>query len=347
MRGKQIGARCAGAILAALLFLGNAPAPQVAAQENIYTVTFRPGDVGVFTDPEGIGESYVNSGAAVDYEITQHKAVKLRVKAGTTLPALLQAEDVKADPGYFAKSAAQWGPAAGLAVDRNLDYVVDYGRLVDGVEYTVTFTDSQSGVQIAPSATAYANVGDIVTYTAPSSIISHQQGIYSLQGEAGKQMTLSADSGKNILTYTYTNLYDPGTNIVENVVTVEGPVEEETVTNVVFVNGAAISAARAPAAGGEADARAGENEPEDNPGGAAVIEDEETPLAGDAAESDVGDNPGGADTVTIEDQEVPGAGAPEGEAPNSAALAIAAVGAAALAALIIWFKVRRKKKEQQ
>lgn len=322
--------------------------PAMAASS--YTVTYRPGEVGSFSDAQKLADRYANGypGVVTKAEVTERGALKLTVAAGSDVPVAPQADEIAAGENYFVKNTSEWGPAAGEKVTGNLDFVVDYGKLVNGVEYTVRFVDSESGESIAPSSTIYGNIGSEYSYTAASMIVNSDYAKYALAGENTQKITLKDNAADNVMTFTYSNTYDPGTQVVENVVTVGGGTVEEVQTNIVYVGGTPVpGGGAAQGGGGQAADEGGQAGGEEGP--EVVIPDNETPLeetpGGESSESPSGEasESGSDETVTIPEDETPLAQTPQ-ESPLNMAVAAAVIAAvAAVAVLIIWMQARKKK----
>lgn len=320
-----------------------------------YTVTFRPGNVGQFgIASEDNADKTVKEMAQevadiyyAQYEttVTENGAIKVKVPAGADMPAV---------PGYIIPDAGYcvrtWGPEQGAKVTKNVDYVADYGRLTDGVEYTVKYVDEESGESLAPFLTAYANIGDTVSVTAPASIMTSDAGEYVLTSEATQELTLVADAASNVITFNYVYSYDPGT-VTENViVTIPGDTVVTTQTNTVYVEGEPVTVPGAVVI--EDDDTPLDDTPEDDDADVqgeeeqeiVDIEDEDTPLAGTVE----GETTGDAEEVIvdIEDEEAPLAGVPEAEGGINTAVIVAGVFAvAAFAVFMIWLQSKRKKAE--
>lgn len=330
--------------------------PAINAQAaSEYTITFRPGNVGQFgiasednsmktvkDMAQEVADIYY---AQYETTVTENGAIKVKVPAGAAMPAT--PGYVIPDEGYCVRS---WGPEQGETVRKNVDYVVDYGRLIDGVEYTVKYVDEESGESLAPFATAYANIGDTVTVNAPATITTSDAGEYVLTSAATQEITLSADAASNVVTFTYAYNYDPGTVTEDIIVNVPGDtvVTTETVTTYVD-NGTTVvpGATVIPDAGADAgaDNQEGEDQGEDTPDagnedegdqGTVEIEDDETPLAD-------GSNDAEEDTVSIEDEEAPLSALEREQNANAAIIVASIFGVAAVALATVWLQSRRKK----
>lgn len=323
------------------------PAVKVRAAES-YTVTFRPGNVGAFAlsaDAAGGAKENAEAVAALNYagyevEVTLRGAIKVTVPAGAAVPAA--PSYIVAEDGYFVKDTSIWGPA-GETVDRNMDFVVDYGKLVDGVEYTVEYVDSSSGESIAPVYITQANAGESRTVTAPSQIVISGGVVYNLTSEASLEKVLDADASKNVFTFRYST--EPAGSVEEEIVTyVDGGtvITTETVTTVID-NGQTVATGGTLAGGGAgagADANAGAGEEEQD---TVQIEDEQTPLADQVPGNDAGDDRG--ELVTIDEEEVALAATPFEKSVSPVAVVFAALSAAlAVGAAGFWFFMRKKRK---
>ncbi len=185
-----------------------------AAQET-YTVTYRPGNVGCFAlsdteshDKQEMAQEvaellYGGNQDIQEIAVTQNGAIKLVVKHGATIPTAPGAAYIKANEGYFVKNISEWGADEAAVVEKNVDFVVDYGKLVNGVEYTVQYVDVQSNTSVAPVAVAYGNVGDTIEVTAPEKITLSGVANYLLTSAGTEKLVLSEDSSQNVVTFTY------------------------------------------------------------------------------------------------------------------------------------------------
>lgn len=351
MRKHSLMKKIASGVMALAMTVALMPAMNAQAASE-YTVTFRPGNVGQF----GIASEDNTSKTAQEmaqevadilygqYEttVTEMGAIKVKVAAGSDMP--IAPGYVIADAGYCVRT---WGPAAGEKVTKNVDYVVDYGRLIDGVEYTVKYVDEESGESLAPFLTAYANVGDTIEVSAPATIVTSDAGQYVLTSEATQELTISADAEENVIVFTYAYDYDPGTVTEDVVVTVPGDTVVNTETVITYVDG----------------------EPVVQPG-AVVIDDEDTPLDNtpddDANADNQDENPDeDQEIVDIEDEDTPLADGPEAEDAfvdiedeetplvnfdgeseggiNTAVIVASVFAVAAVAVAMIWLQSKRKK----
>lgn len=310
-----------------------------------YTVTFRPGNVGAFavsSQAQGSAKEKAQEVAALNYagyetEVTQRGAIKVTVPAGSPAPAA--PSQIVAEEGYFVKDASSWGPS-GEPVDRNVDYVADYGKLVDGVEYTVEYVDDSSGESIAPVYIAQANKGESRKVTAPARIVISGGAAYNLVSDGTLEKELAADAAKNVFTFRYT--LETGRTIEEERVTYTdgGTVTvTETVTRVVdngqtMTEGTGTTGAPA-VAGPAADAEEEEADTQQ-----VEIPEEDTPLASGIPEEEEDG------ILTIEEEETPlAAGIKSEENGNPAVMAAAAITVVLAAGSgCLWLIVRKKRK---
>ena len=304
---------------------------------NSYTVTFRPGNVGSFQ--QDAVDSLTNSYGAENVTVTTHGAIKVTVNAGVEIPAAptyIQAKD-----GYFVK--AGWASTDANKVDRDMDFVVDYARLVDGVEYTIEFVDSASGESIAPAYIAQANKGESRTETAPAQIVISGGAVYNLSSAASITLVLDADATKNVFTFKYT-MAPAGTVIEEVIIGEDGEIitttdyVTTTINNGTTVVGGGAAAGGAGGAGGAAGGGAAEGGEAAGGNEAVEIPDEETPLAGGISEGS--EEPAGM--VEIGEEDVPLA---SGEEPmaNMALIGASVFGAGAVMLAGLWLYMKKKR----
>lgn len=253
-----------------------------------YTVVFHPGNVGSFTDIDDVVNVYSNQEGVVSAESTQHKAIKLVVKPNTKIAAPL---GIAAEGDYYYRQ--QWNETVQETVTKNADYVPQFGRLVDGIEYQVKFLIQGTETSVYPPVFNRGNVGDELSFTALTSIPVSAGAYYILQGVPARTLVLDSDSDKNILIFEYvlqdryavtsesTLLTDGGTVTTVESVTVPGAAAPAA-----GGGGGAAPAAVAPAAAEEADA------------GLTNIDQGQTALAASVPESP-------EETTTIEEPETP------------------------------------------
>lgn len=320
---------CSG-LMAILVGVVLMPAVKVHAAST-YTVTFRPGNVGTF-DTSNVAALYGSN-----VEITSHGAIKITVNAGDAMPAAYPY--VTPNEGYFVKS---WGPSEST-VTQNVDYVVDYGKLVDGVEYTVKYVDSKSGESVAPFVTQYGNIGETVEATAPATLTTSDAGTYVLQSVATQSLTLTEDALANVLVFEYTNNYNSGTVVEEVVNYVDGGTTNVTETYVTTIdNGTTVEPGANVIQGGGNGNNAADNGAQDNPGN-VTIEEEDTPLADAVPGADTQEQDNQGEVVIIEDGATPLSDTTGSAVLNPVVLWAGAAGLAAMVLTMVWVISKRKR----
>lgn len=334
---KSFISACVACVIAMLL-----PSLNVYAADT-YTVTFRPGNVGYFAteaneggDKQAMAEVVASQEyGGYSYSVTKNGAIKVTVPSGMaapTAPTYIQAQS-----GYFVKNSASWGPT-GEAVDRNTDYVVDYGKLVDGVEYTVKYVDSVSGESIAPVYIAQANIGESRSVTAPAQIVISGGAVYNLTSAGTLELVLDADSSKNVFTFSYT-LAPSGTTVDEVVIGADGQIITTTDYVTTTTGGTQTVVAAGGAGAGEG---GGEQGAVAEDGGADVvaIEEEGTPLADNDGNGD-----DTTDTLNISEGDVPLANR-EDSLANMAMLGASIFAFGAMFAAGMWLYIKKKHSEE-
>lgn len=351
MRRKVLNSRILTGLFAFALLVAMLPAVKAEASANkTYTVTYRPGNVGYFAiekndegDVQAMAQAVADQLYGESATATAKGAIKITVPQGGEMPQAPAYIQIKGD-NYFAKSASEWGPAkdGAAAVTQNVDYVVDYSRLVNGVEYTIRYTDRVSGESIAPSVTAKASDGYEVKSTAPSVIVLSANSRYRLVSDAESSIVLKAEQD-NILTFEY-EFVTGETTVTEIVTETDGGTIVTTETNTVYIDNGTTTegGTAAPGGGGAAAADAGV------PAEVIEIEDEETPLADlpDAAGEETASDSSGSSQqpVTIEDEETPLASF-EQSGMNPAVWIVLASIAALGAAGAAWIAAQRRQRK--
>lgn len=251
-----------------------------------YTVTFHPGNVGSFTDLEEVVAIY-DAQEGVSAVSTEMGAIKLKVAPNTKIAAPL---GIAAEGDYYYRQ--QWNETVEETVTKNADYVPQFGRLVDGIEYQVKFLIQGTETSVYPPVFNRGNVGDELSFTALTSIPVSAGAYYILQGVPARTLVLDSDSDKNILVFEYV-LQDRYAVTSESTLLTDGG----TVTTVesVTVPGAAPAAA---GGGGAAPAAVAPAAAEEAPA-LTEIDNGQTALAASVPES-----PEEA-TTTIEEPETP------------------------------------------
>lgn len=372
---KKMRKRIAGLLTAILCAAFVLPATGVKAAEvpektvREYTVTFRAGNVGTFStsDFEGndkieVKENYI--------KVTVAKGETVANVAGSiwkddhALNAWLKSNvDVKKNadqtPIYAVKDLAADGGIVTASVKRNAEYVLDYGRLVDPVSYTVLYVDSQSGEQIATPTIVYANAGEQLTI--------YPKGIENYTASEEKQDLTLAKDADNTVTFHYTysgevetitttvvNKVPGTTTTVEEINEIEQIVETTGTGNNSQQTGGAVTDL-----GNDRNTNAGGNEtPADNTDNTddnqangdnagdntTDIQEEEPPLDDGTNGSSASDE---NNTNTIDDEEVPLAGGAQQASSNAVLVSMIGGILVALLAVIAAVVVSRKKKAKK
>lgn len=193
---------CTGMLLSATPVLA---AADTAADTAEYTVTLRPGSIAQFSDE--FVDAYVNTYGA---EVTgKTGSIKVKLNPGETIPMLPDDGDLiykDSAKGRYTMNT-DWYPDTNV-VTGNESFVVKYDALVDAVEYKVRYVDSQSGEDVAPPVITQGNAGQTYTY------YSQQIANYSCD-TASQSLTLTGNSGDNVITFEYTSTLEPEVNRVE------------------------------------------------------------------------------------------------------------------------------------
>lgn len=347
MRGQCLLKKIAVSAMA--LTVAFAMMPSVSAHAaSEYTVTFRPGNVGQFgiaseANSEASAKDMAQEVAdilygAYDASVTENGAIKIKVPAGASIPAA--PAYIIPDEGYFVKT---WGPESGTTVNKNADYVVDYGRLTDGVEYTVKYVDEQSGESIAPFATAYANVGESVQINAPATITTSDAGTYVLTSTATQQIVLDKDASANVIVFNYTYSYDPGTVTEDNIIVIPGGTVTTTeIVTIPAANEGNVEPGAVQVQGGVNDNDAdADNEDNQNPD-VVDIEDEETPLADTTPTEEAGETDIPPEIIDIEEEEAPLAILQPDNGINFAVVLAGILGVVVVAVTALWIQMKKK-----
>ncbi|SDA70844.1 hypothetical protein SAMN02910368_02184 [Lachnospiraceae bacterium G11] len=253
-----------------------------------YTVTFHPGNVGSFTDLDDVVAIYGNQEGVVSAESTTHKAIKLVVKPGTQITAPI---GIEAKDDYYYRQ--QWNETVEGTVTKNADYVPQFGRLIDGIEYQVKFLIKGTETSVYPPVFNRGNVGDELSFTALANIPVSAGAFYVLQGEATRNLVLDADPDNNIIVFEYV-LQDRYAVTSESTLLTDGG----TVTTVESVTVPGAAAPAAAGGGGAAPAAVAPAAAEEAPA-LTEIDNGQTALAASVPES-----PEEA-TTTIEEPETP------------------------------------------
>lgn len=280
------------------------------AADREYKITFKSGSQGVFNVSDlGKNATYND----------KHTSVTYTVKAGEAFPDV---PELIINEGYRNNMWSDELPTVGSQVTEKQVYVAKYTKLVNGVEFTVKYVDT-NGVEIATPTIYTTDLGTEEVVRAKT-VEGYQPD--SLQ----KRLVVSRENVEIQFVYTSTEQATEAP-VIEQIVYVEG----EPVYVDVVQPGATVGTTTAgttgggTAVGGTTGETAGDQTTD--------IEDNETPQAG------VDDD----NTTNIEDNETPQAGANESSTDNTALYVGGGIGAVAVLALIAYLLSKRKKQEAE
>ena len=294
-------------LLVIMLVLSGSLTPARAwASTGQLTLTFRSGDVGEIDVTKATAMVEDNDG--VDVRITQNY-VKITVdkeavyNLGDVVRAAFGTSDVDGvfnrislHPGYSLLSSSKWGFDKSEEIKHNEEFVLDYGKLVDPVMYTIRFYDVNSYdantdayiQEVAAPIINYGNAGDVIEFN--SALISN----YATAVKSAS-IVLSNDSDNQYnFFYDYTgNEFDEDNVVFEDVYNY---MTQDQVNTVVLAatqgNAAANVAAEVIADGGLVDDN-GQEPVDDNQGEANQ---------GDPTDDNQNNS---EDVVNLEDEDVP------------------------------------------
>lgn len=279
------------------------------AVDREYKITFKSGSQGVFNVSDlGKNATYND----------KHTSVTYTVKAGEAFPDV---PELIINEGYRNNMWSDELPTVGSQVTEKQVYVAKYTKLVNGVEFTVKYVDT-NGVEIATPTIYTTDLGTEEVVRAKT-VEGYQPD--SLQ----KRLVVSRENVEIQFVYTSTEQATEAP-VIEQIVYVEG----EPVYVDVVQPGATVGTTTAGTTGGgtAVEGTTGETAGDQT----TDIEDNETPQAG------VDDD----NTTNIEDNETPQAGANESSTDNTALYVGGGIGAVAVLALIAYLLSKRKKQAE-
>lgn len=201
---------------------------------------------------------------------------------------------LKENPEYTMLRESSWGPGASDLIERNQEYVVDYGVLVDPVAYSISYVDKKSGDAVATPVMNYGNDGDVVE-CAPVTVGEYET--------ADEPVTLTLAKGeKNAVTFYYQYT---GKTYVPGKITYRTEYEDVTKTAEEDAQGTT---------GSNRQAAAGRQDPAQQQEGETIDErnaderqllDENVPLASGKTDREEETEQPQAGQKTIEDENVP------------------------------------------
>lgn len=178
--------------------------PRAVGEGYTYTVRIYSGQQGTMVGSGGNGGSISDSGNMLVCEdlpygkriIFHNNMVSLKDESKYYVKGIRESGKGTEEVSETGRS----GNTASFTVDRDQDYVVAYGVLINPVQYTVNY-QTADGRELAPSETYYGNIGDrpVIAYQY---IEGYQPQAYNLT------KTLSADPAENVFTFIYSLLPD-------------------------------------------------------------------------------------------------------------------------------------------
>lgn len=182
------------------------------AAERYYKITYAPGVIATFKDSliNEYKEKYGTQNV-VQSQITG--AITITVAAKQAMPNAPTANDIeyKENQTQYYVLTSGWQPAS-TQVTENATYVVQYGTLINDVEYTIRYVDRTSNIDIETPVIARANKDEALI--AYAKVIDG----YTFDTQT-KSIVLGSDAAQNVITFYYTN---EGTSneqqVVDNVV---------------------------------------------------------------------------------------------------------------------------------
>lgn len=330
MQNKRI-IKCVAMMVMALCLIF---APQTKTKVNAaglnYTITFRAGNVGNFNTASKNLEvsSKVGSNSVSKVEVKQ-KYVRITAKKGTSVATAIYdgfgyavtdsnslytffAGAMKENSEYALLSdTTRWGISDAQlkgtdgGLKKNLSFVLDYGKLVNPVSYTIQYVDAQSNAAIAAPVIVYGSDGQKVT----ANPIAISQ--YATNNKAVDFTLKKGENNTVTFYYTFTGtVFVPGnvtnrTEYVDVVLPTTVTIPAATVTTGTGTTATGTTATgTTPAATGTPGAAAGTPGAAAGTPGAAAIDDQAVP---NAANENVNENEGNDDgnEATIDDNKTP------------------------------------------
>jgi hypothetical protein len=176
-----------------------------------YTVTFRAGNVGTFRTGSVAESNQVQ--VAENY-------IKVKVPVGSTMTQVMatlnQTAQTSADMDYFFRQVAN---VKTDTVDQNEEYVLDYGTLVNPVEYKIQYVDSKTGNPISNVLISYGNDGDVIQVdpiTIAGYTTQDQKQSFTLKKNGTNQISFKYVAGTQGNTTNTVYKEVPGNTIVNN-----------------------------------------------------------------------------------------------------------------------------------
>lgn len=310
-----------GLIVTAIALTMSMGSMQVKAVEKNYWITYSPGALGEFK--ESLVERYEKEYGAEDVEVSKATgAIRIKVEAQEDMPNAPTANDItfknsEHDGQYYVMTSG-WQPASAKVLS-NATYVVQYGALVEGVDYTIRYVDAVTNVDVETPVMGKANVNETIAAYA-----KNIEG-YTFDSQS-KTTVLVEDAEKNVITFYYTAEDDTVyvDEIINNVIPGDVVVVEQEVPPTTTPDDGTTTT---PEGGTTPET------PDDTPTG--DIDEDDTPLAGDD------DTPSG----DIDEDDTPLAGGDEAKDNN--VMLYTGIGAIVVIGLIAAIIAMKKRKVEE
>lgn len=171
----------------------------VSASSKYYQITYAPGSLGQFK--ESLINDYKQLYGSKNVSLSKATgSVTIKVEAKKAMPNAPTAQDIsfkdnESQSQYYVLTSG-WQPAA-LIVSENDTYVVQYGALTQGVEYSIRYVDITTRQDVALPVIARANINEVMNAYAKT------VNGYMFDTQT-KSITLTQDAKQNVLTFYYT-----------------------------------------------------------------------------------------------------------------------------------------------
>lgn len=298
--------------LAMMLALTLSTTPTYANEKRFYHITYSPGLIGKFK--QSLVDEYKKVYGEEDVIVSKVTgAIRIKASVDENMPNAPTQNDIEFKNAedssqYYVKSGG-WEPSS-TNIKQNETFVVQYGALVDGVDYTIRYVDAITNTDVATPVLGKANKNETIAAYA-----KNIEG-YTFDTQS-KTKVLVENAEENILTFYYTAEDD--TIYIENVVNNVVPGDVEVVTEP--VGELVVPGENQPAVSGE--------------DGTEVVGDNETPLANNNETEE-----------TIKDNETPLANNAD-ELKRNNMLLYSGIGIVAVVAVLIAIIAKKKKKVEK
>ena len=178
--------------------------------------------------------------------VTKNDSVKIEINSGeqipkNLIPGISDISIIKKDannvPLYVTANTDKWNstPSAYKLTDKitkNVEFVIQYERLINGIEYTIEFVDKATGAQLTAPIFGWGSEGQIIKSQMELQTEPKQIANYAYKGAASQEFKLERN-GKNIFTYQYlTTLGGTETRTITEYY--DGGITYEDSTNIIY-----------------------------------------------------------------------------------------------------------------